>query len=111
MVEIPSVKDRSEKVSVAPQSRVIEVNSETQKPIIESLINKGYSSHFWGELAALRPEEAERFADDQILRRRKGSVREFEEAMQNLNWDEPAWGKFFDENRWIFGLAVRGASS
>jgi len=107
MAEIPSVKDRSEKVSVAPHSKVIEVNDETHKALIESLINKGYSSHFWSELAALKPEEAERFADDQILRRRKASVREFKEALQKLNWDELTWGKFFDENRWIFGLGLR----
>jgi len=107
MAELPSIKEHSEKVNVAPQSKVIEINDETLKPTIQSLINKGHGSHFWSELAVLRPEEAEKFADHQILGRRRASVREFEEAMRKGVWDEPAWGKFFDKNRWIFGLGLR----
>jgi len=105
--EIASLEERSERFSVALRNKVIEINNETLKPIIESLINKGYGSDFWSELAALRPQEAEKFADDQILGRRRASVREFEDAMQCLTWNEPEWGKFFDGNRWIFGLGLR----
>jgi len=107
MAELPSLKERSEKVSVALQSKVIEVNDETLRPNIQSLINQGHGRDFWNELAALRPEDAEKFADDQILGRRRDSVREFEGALRNGAWDEPEWGKFFDENRWIFGLGLR----
>ena len=107
MAEIPSLEERSERFSVAPQNRVIEINNETLKPLIEGLIDKGYSSDFWNELAALRPQEAEKFADDQILGRRRASVREFESAMHSSTWNEPEWGKFFDKNRWIFGLGLR----
>ncbi|WP_348261934.1 DUF4263 domain-containing protein [Telmatobacter sp. DSM 110680] len=107
MADLPSLKERSEKVSVAPQKSVIEINDEDLKPTIESLINKGYGGDFWAQLAALKPEEAERFADGQILRRRTASVREFEEAMRTMNWDESRWGEFFDDNRWIFGLGLR----
>jgi len=104
---IASLEERSERFSVALRNKVIEINDENLKPVIQSLINKGHSSHFWSELAALRPEEAEKFADHQILGRRRASVREFEEAMQKGVWDEPAWDKFFDKNRWIFGLGLR----
>jgi hypothetical protein len=104
---IASLEERSERFSVARRDKAIEINNETLKPIIESLINKGYGSHLLRELAALRPEETEKFADDQILGRRRASVREFEDAMQKLVWNEPEWGKFFDENRWIFGLGLR----
>ena len=105
--KIPSIKERSAKINVALRNKVIEFDDETRKLTIESLINKGYGSNFWSELAALKPDEAEKFADNQILSRRKASVREFEEAMQELAWNEPEWGKFFDKNRWIFGLGLR----
>jgi hypothetical protein len=104
---ILSLEGRSGRVSVAPPNKVIEINDENLKPAIQSLINKGHGSQFWSELAALKPEEAERFADDQILGRRRDSVREFEGAMRNGAWNEPEWGKFFDKNRWIFGLGLR----
>jgi hypothetical protein len=101
------IAERSAKVSVAPINRVIEISDETLKPLVQGLIEKGYESRFWRELALLKPEEAERFAEDQILGRRKKSVRVFEEEMQKLIWKEPEWDKFFDENRWIFGLGLR----
>jgi hypothetical protein len=104
---IASLEERSERFSVALRNKVIEINDETLRPLVQGLIDKGYESRFWRELASLKPEEAERFANDQILGRRKTSVRIFEEAMKKLIWTEPEWGNFFDENRWIFGLGLR----
>jgi hypothetical protein len=104
---ILSLEGRSGRVSVAPQNKVIEINDENLKPAIQSLISKGHGRDFWSELATLRPDEAERFADDQIIGRRRDSVREFEGAMRNGAWNELEWGNFFDKNRWIFGLGLR----
>ena len=104
---IASLEERSERFSVALRNKVIEINDETLRPLVQGLIDKGYESRFWRELASLKPEEAEKFANDQILVKRKTSVRMFEEAMQKLTWTEPEWGKLFDENRWIFGLGLR----
>lgn len=107
MTGIASLEERSERFSVAPRDRVIEISDDKLKTTIQSLINKGHGSHFWSELAALRPEVAEKFADNQILGRRRASVREFEDEMQKGVWNEPAWDKFFDKNKWIFGLGLR----
>jgi hypothetical protein len=105
--EIASPEERSERFSVALQSKSIEIKDETLKPIIDELINKGLGSRFWNELASMQPGEAQRFADQQILARRRASVCRFEDELKSLTWDEPQWGRFFDENRWIFGLGLR----
>lgn len=105
--KIPSIKERSAKISVALRSKVIEINDENLKAAIQSLIGKGHGEDFWRELATLKPAEAEKFADGHILGKRKATVREFEKSMQKSTWTEPEWDKFFDENRWIFGLGLR----
>jgi hypothetical protein len=102
-----SIEKRSERFSVALQDRSVEVEDETLKPIIKEILSKGFEGRFWSELASLRPGEADRFAAQQMLARRNDSIREFELAMQKRDWDEPRWGKFFEENRWIFGLGLR----
>ena len=105
--QLASIEERSERFSVALQSQSVEVKDETLKPIIEEILKKGFESRFWSELASIRPDEADRFAAQQVLTRRKASIRTFEQELNRRNWNEPEWGKFFDENRWIFGLGLR----
>jgi Domain of unknown function (DUF4263) len=105
--KMPSIQDRSERFSVALRSQSIEIKDETLRPIVQELIDKGLGNRFWNELASMHPDEAMKFADQQILGSRRASVKEFEQALENPNWDEPKWGGFFDQNRWIFGLGLR----
>ncbi len=107
MAEMPSIEDRSQRFNIAPSSKVIEISDATLKPVIEELISKGHSRELWDQLALLKPQDAEMFADEQVLRRRRSSLDEFEGALAAGNWDEPRWGKFFEMNRWIFGLGLR----
>lgn len=104
---IASSEKRTEKFLIARSDEVIRTNDKEIRLNIDRLINGGHGKEFWSQLAELNPDEAERFADDQILGRRRNSVREFESAMRNGAWSELEWGKFFDRNRWIFGLGLR----
>jgi hypothetical protein len=104
---LASIEERSEKFTVAPTSQSVEVRDETLKPIMEEILRKGFGSRFLNELASLRPDEADRFAVQQMLTRRETSIRLFEQQLHRRDWNEPNWGKFFEENRWIFGLGLR----
>ena len=44
--EIASLDERAKRFSVESRDRVIEINDETLKPVVEGLINKGYSGAF-----------------------------------------------------------------
>lgn len=47
-----------------------------------------------------------RFADlAELIRRRKGTA-EFKELMETSDAKEEVWQKFFDRNRWIFGMGL-----
>jgi len=107
MNNIASPEKRTEKFCIAKSDEVIRTNDKDIKSYIESLIRGGHGKKFWSQLAELNPDEAKKFADEQILGRRRDSVREFEIAMSNGTWNEPKWGEFFDKNRWIFGLGLR----
>jgi len=107
VAQLPSIEERSQRFSIAPSNRVIEIGDDTLKPAIQELIAKGHTKEFLDQLALLKPQDAEMFADEQLLRRRRQSLDAFEGALADKNWDEPSWGKFFELNRWIFGLGLR----
>jgi len=105
--QLASIEERSEKFTVAPSSLSVEVRDETLKPIMEEILKKGFGSRFLSELASLRPDEADRFAAQQMLARREACIHLFDQQLHRRDWNEPKWGRFFDENRWIFGLGLR----
>jgi hypothetical protein len=70
VAQMPSLEERSQRFSIAPSNRVIEINDETLKPAIQELIAKGHTREFLDQLALLKPQDAEMFADEQLLRRR-----------------------------------------
>jgi hypothetical protein len=105
--DMPSIEERSEKFNVGLAGKTIEIEDKTIKPVIESLLKKGLGDRFWSELASMQPDVAEKFADRQILARRRESVHTFEQNLSKEDWNEPQWGDFFDKNQWIFGLGLR----
>ncbi|HZL51246.1 MAG TPA: Shedu immune nuclease family protein [Terracidiphilus sp.] len=107
VAQMPSIEERSQRFSIALSNKVIEISDEALRPAIQELIAKGHSREFLDQLALLKPQEAEMFADEQVLRRRRLSLDEFEGGLADEDWDEPRWGKFFEMNRWIFGLGLR----
>jgi hypothetical protein len=107
MAQMPSIEERSQRFNIAPSNKVVEINDETLKPAIQELIAKGHTREFFDQLALLKPLDAEAFADEQVLRRRRKSLDAFDAALADKNWNEPSWGKFFELNRWIFGLGLR----
>ena len=44
VAQMPSIEERSQRFSIAPSNRVIEINDETLKPAIQELIAKGHTS-------------------------------------------------------------------
>jgi hypothetical protein len=107
MAEMPSIEERSRRFSVALSDKVVEIDDATLIPMIKEIVSKGHSRELWDQLAELKPQDAEMFADEQVLRRRRESLNEFTGALNDENWDEPRWQKFFELNRWIFGLGLR----
>src|ERR1035441_5888411 len=59
VAQMPSIEERSQSLSIALSSKVIEINDETLIPAIREFIAKGHSRQLWDQLAALKPQDAE----------------------------------------------------
>ena len=105
--QMPSIGERAQRFIIAEAYKAIEIDDATLIPAIKEFIAKGHSREWWDQLAALKPQDAEMFADEQVLRRRRESLDEFTSALNDDNWDELRWYTFFELNRWIFGLGLR----
>ena len=91
---------------VVRRENIVEVSAD-RKAVIEQLIQNDYSAEFWENLRQLRPDLTTQLADAELLRRRKSAVEVFERELENGQWVEADWERFFETNRWIFGLGLR----
>jgi hypothetical protein len=73
-----------------------------EKELLEKLM-QSEGEQFWGLLDELGPGMVEVVALRKQHALRQKAVDDFEQHMQNGDWDENDWQEFFQRNEWIFG--------
>ncbi len=91
--------ERAQRFIIAEANKAIEIDDATLIPAIKEFIAKGHSREWWDQLAALKPQDAEMFADEQVLRRRRESLDEFTSALNDDNRDEVVGMRCFESDR------------
>ncbi|MGB2791192.1 MAG: Shedu immune nuclease family protein [Candidatus Moraniibacteriota bacterium] len=91
---------------ILESDKIIEINNQNLKSIIEQLIEKNYSAEVLGEIVRQDFNLAETLAKSTIQKQRENGLEEFKEHLISLDWSESDWDKFFSKNQWIFGLGL-----
>jgi len=106
VAEIVGVGNRSAKLLVGRPEELVQV-PQKYKSIIEDLIKEHRAPEFWDTLTKLHPDLAAHLADAEIQRNRRRALETFQQHLDALDWNEPAWERFFNDNQWIFGYGLR----
>jgi hypothetical protein len=77
-----------------------------EKDYITKLIDSGKSKEMLELISDSNLEIASTFANITIQKNRKQALEEFRKHLENKDWTEPSWDKFFQINQWIFGLGL-----
>lgn len=91
---------------IADTTSVI-ITDANKAQIIKELLDKNLGEDVWAQFAAAKPDIATRLALSQIQLNRTQVLAQFEKMLGNSTLTESAWQNFFDENKWIFGYALR----
>ncbi len=107
VAEIVGLEQRGTKLMVGKADELVHIQEKDLKAVIEKLISERRGPEFWKLLVDLEPDLASQLADAQIQRNRRYGLQIFKEHLDVLDWNEPAWEKFFQTNQWIFGYGLR----
>jgi hypothetical protein len=107
VAETKGIRFGKRQVVVADRSQVIPVSDPDRKKTIEALISKDYGTEFWNTLAQLKPDLAKKFSYAQLQIEREEALTVFRQHLNDKDWNEPTWERFFYENQWIFGYGLR----
>ncbi len=77
-----------------------------RKEIIEELVKGNFEEEFWLELANIKPDEATKFSYARIHKIREVALDQMKNHLDQTDWNEHDWQKFFEENTWIFGYGL-----
>jgi hypothetical protein len=105
--EIVGLERKGTRLIVGKADEMVHVQQKDLKAVIEKLVAEHRGPEFWKLLVDLEPDLASQLADAQIQRNRRRSLQVFEEHLDALDWNEPAWELFFKTNQWIFGYGLR----
>lgn len=86
-------------------NEIVKVSSDRQA-IIQKLVDGNHEKEFWQELEKLNPEGATKLSFARIFTIRNEALSEFELHLQDMDWNEIQWQKFFEKNTWIFGYGL-----
>lgn len=107
--KIPDQPGRYLVTQIADESEGVDVNTESSrvtnirgKIVLEDLIRRE-GEVFWDYLEELGPGIVETVALRKQHNIRQNAVEEFEEHIQDDDWNEPKWQEFFQNHQWIFG--------
>lgn len=106
VAEIVGAGKKSTKLVVGRPEEMLHVPQQ-YKSVIEDLIAEKRAPEFWEALTKLEPDLALHLADVEIQRSRREALEVFSQHLGSLDWNEPAWERFFNENQWIFGYGLR----
>ncbi len=90
---------------VGKSNEIIQVPKE-RRIFINQLIQKNFGEEIWQALIETKPDLATKLSWARIQGRRKESLIEFEQSLENEK-DESYWQKFFQGNQWIFGYGLQ----
>jgi hypothetical protein len=107
VAEIVGLEQKGTKLIVGKAEELVHVQEKDLKAVIEKLVAEQRGPEFWKLLVDLEPDLASQLADAQIQRDRRRGLQIFEEHLDALDWNEPAWEGFFKNNQWIFGYGLR----
>lgn len=107
IAEQSGIKYGQRKFVVGDEREIIVIPDAKRRAVIRKLIDENSGEEFWQVLTAAKPDLAKRLSYSRIQLDREGALREFEEHLQNKDWDEPAWEVFFHKHQWIFGYGLR----
>ena len=105
--KVEGIELRSSKLIVGRDDEIVRVVEKEHKKIIQQLIQTDRGEEFWDALRQMRPDMTEQLAHNEIFRKRSEALREFEDELKAVRWNETLWEKFFKRNEWIFGLGLR----
>jgi len=99
IVNTPEVVDRD---------KVVFVDDQNKKQILEQVINKGYSDDFWALVSSKEPELTDRLMAGRIQANRRRIIDELETRLSSGNFSETSgddsWQKWIYKNSWLFGI-------
>jgi hypothetical protein len=106
VAELVGPTRKSARLLVGRQDELVQVPQQ-YKSVIEELIKEQKAPEFWETLRTVQPDLAAHLADAEIQRNRRMALESFSQHLEALDWNEPAWERFFNENQWIFGYGLR----
>lgn len=83
------------------------ISDKNAAELAKYLIKSGSYRSLWGKLSSESPEIATALADSRIQQSRRESLAIFERFIADEKTSENQWQKFFESNKWIFGLGLR----
>src|SRR3989344_4488636 len=94
--------------TIVDKNRVILVDDENKKAVIEQLLDKGFSQEFWDLANTKDPELTERLSAGRLQVHRKKVIDELKNRLSNSTFSETAgddfWQKWIYKHNWLFGI-------
>lgn len=92
---------------VAEKDKVIVVDDQNKKQLIQQVLNKGYSADFWKLLISSYPDVANKLSAGHLQMQRKAIVDELEIRLKGTfpeTTGDDSWQNWIFQHNWLFGV-------
>jgi len=90
------------------KNRVIIIDDNNKKQILEQILEKGYTDEYWSLIKESMPDIAKKLVNSQIQENKRKVIYEFQARLNKGGYSETtgddSWQKWIYENNWLFGV-------